>query len=181
MDQGFCFSPISHKVNVPFRVDNDAQNVSDLLGALLHTHAVLSQDHTVNITGPVRHKESSAFHVALLCGISLIQYIFTLHVSVASHSLSFESHSGYLVLLLVTRCSVQRSAPSEVRPESLHKCDGNGCRASPAGRSEKEDSCYCPVRSCMSTLTSQLKTLPLHCGVVPLEIGLKTQDRFQRS
>lgn len=43
------------------------------------------------------------------------------------------------VLFLVTICSVRLSAPSEVQPESLHKCDGNGCRASPAGRSERKN------------------------------------------
>lgn len=51
----FFFSPVSHKVNVPVGVDNDAQDISDLLGALLHGHVVLSQDHAVHITGPGRH------------------------------------------------------------------------------------------------------------------------------
>lgn len=44
---------MSHKVNVPLGVDNDAQNVSDLFSALLFGHVVLPQDHAVHIPRPV--------------------------------------------------------------------------------------------------------------------------------
>lgn len=47
--------PISHKVNVPLGMDNDAQNISDLFSAFLLAHVVLSQNHTVHISRPVRH------------------------------------------------------------------------------------------------------------------------------
>lgn len=49
-------SPISHKVNVPVGVDDDAQDISDLLGALLQGHVVFSQDHTVHVSGPGRQE-----------------------------------------------------------------------------------------------------------------------------
>lgn len=35
-------SPVSHKVNVPFGMDNDAQDISDLFGALLRAHVMFS-------------------------------------------------------------------------------------------------------------------------------------------
>lgn len=48
-------SPIRHMFNVPLGMDNDAQNISDLFGALLLAHIMLSQDHTVHISWPAKH------------------------------------------------------------------------------------------------------------------------------
>lgn len=48
-------SPISHTVNVPQGMDNDAQDISDLFCAFLFAHVILSQDHTVHISWPVKH------------------------------------------------------------------------------------------------------------------------------
>lgn len=47
--------PTSYEVNVPLWVHDDAQNISDLLCALLLTHAVLPQDHAVHISRPATH------------------------------------------------------------------------------------------------------------------------------
>lgn len=35
-------SPVSHKVNVPVGMDDDAQDISDLFGALLRAHVMFS-------------------------------------------------------------------------------------------------------------------------------------------
>lgn len=70
-------SPAGNKVDVPIRVDDDTQDVSDLLGPLLLAQVVLSQHHPVNIARPegqqsLRHlwshrasysKSSSRFHL----------------------------------------------------------------------------------------------------------------------
>lgn len=118
-------SPISHTINVPQGMNNNAQDISDLFSALLFAHVILSQNHTVNISWPVKFQSKFYSYYNYPQG--------WLHLT---HSKSL-SHSQ-LILMLVTRCSVRQSAPSEVQLEFLHRCDDNGCRASPAGRSEEK-------------------------------------------
>lgn len=76
---------MSHKVNVPLGVDNDAQNVSDLFGALLFGHVVLPQDHAVHIPRPV--------------GQFQIPFPSYFPSYSAYYLYCTASHSGYLVVL----------------------------------------------------------------------------------
>lgn len=41
-------------VDVPVRMDNNAQNIYDLFSSLLLAHVMFSQHHTVHISWPVR-------------------------------------------------------------------------------------------------------------------------------
>ena len=82
-----------------------------------------------------------------------------------TRTFSFRSHSlnhtvAQHVVFLVTICSVRPSAPSEAQSESLHKCDGNGCRASPAGRSERKNTII-EANSYKILLTGEYKTVRL--------------------
>lgn len=57
-------------VNVPVGMDNNAQNFSNLLGALLLAHIMLSQHHTVHVSWPVQSVSFITFIVSLIVYIS---------------------------------------------------------------------------------------------------------------
>lgn len=70
-------SPLVHKVDVPFGMDDDSEDVPDLLRALLLAHVVLPQHHAVNVPRPVttalvsvRPRHSRVIHAAAAVSLS---------------------------------------------------------------------------------------------------------------
>lgn len=83
--------PAGHTVNVPVGVDDNAQHVSDLLRALLHSQVMLTQHHTVNIPG-AKTKERTTQLLSLGYKLSVCEVLRAIFFHQKEYGISHLSH-----------------------------------------------------------------------------------------